>query len=168
MNYVWHLAQMNVATGQYPLDDPRMRGFMNQLDNINAMADAAPGFIWRLQSDSGNATDIDVGGDPLFIVNLSVWASADALFEFVYKTAHRNVMVQRRSWFEKPEGLYQVLWWVAAGHTPTPQEGLDRLALLQRNGPSVEAFTFRSRFPHPGVEGEPSDLHPEPYCSGWD
>jgi hypothetical protein len=164
----WHLAQMNVATALYPLDDPRIGEFMNQLDAVNALAEASPGFVWRLKSDSGNATDIKVGDDPLFIVNMSVWASAEALFDFVYKSAHRLVMGKRREWFARPEKSYMVLWWVPAGHAPTVEEGLARLAHLDRHGPGAHAFTFKERFPHPSAAGEPEDMQPEPYCVGWE
>ena len=95
MSADWHIAQINVGTTRYPTDDPRMSGFMNRLDDINALADQSPGFVWRMQSESGNATDIDVGGDPLFIANMSVWTSAEALFDFVNKTAHRGLMSKR-------------------------------------------------------------------------
>tara|TARA_R110002110_G_scaffold406421_1_gene626433 strand:+ start:256490 stop:256996 length:507 start_codon:yes stop_codon:yes gene_type:complete len=164
----WHLAQLNVGTIKYPQDDPRMSGFMNRLDEINALAETSPGFIWRLQSDSGNATDIDTGRGPLFIANMSVWATADALFDYVYKSMHREVMIQRRSWFEKPQNLYQVLWWVPAGHTPTVDEALERLDLLQEVGPNPRAFTFKSQFSHPDADDKPDGMAPEPYCSGWD
>jgi heme-degrading monooxygenase HmoA len=164
----WHLAQMNVATLRYPLDDPRVADFVNQLDEINALAERSPGFVWRLKGDGGNATDIQVTDDPDFIVNMSVWESAEALFAFVYTSAHRPVMTRRREWFVPPKGPYQVLWWVAAGATPAVQEGLDRLAHLDRHGPSAHAFTFKSRFPPPGRTGGPSDLAPDPYCVGWE
>ncbi|MDP7545871.1 MAG: DUF3291 domain-containing protein, partial [Alphaproteobacteria bacterium] len=88
----WNIAQINIATAQFPLDDPRLAGFMDQLDAINALADRAPGFVWRLQSDSGNATDIRVGGDDRLIVNMSVWQSAEALSAYVYESAHRGVL----------------------------------------------------------------------------
>lgn len=168
MSADWHIAQINVATSLYPTDDPRMSGFMTQLDVVNALADQSPGFVWRLQSESGNATDIDVGGDPMLLVNMSVWASVEALFEFVYKTAHRKVMINRREWFQKPDAAYQVLWWVPAGHTPTVEEALSRLEQLNRIGPSPRAFNFKTQFPCPGLEGGPNDLKPEPYCSGWE
>ena len=164
----WHLAQINLATLKYPQDDPRVHGFMSRLDEINALADRAPGFVWRMQSESGNATDIDVGGEPLLLANMSVWESADALFDYVYKSMHREVMVQRREWFERPADLYQVLWWIPAGHLPTAQEGLDRLELLKQQGPGPEAFTFKQQFPCPGDTGKPGGRAPEPYCSGWD
>ncbi|MGI9334090.1 MAG: DUF3291 domain-containing protein, partial [Gammaproteobacteria bacterium] len=161
----WHIAQINVGTTLYPTDDVRMSGFMSRLDDINTLADRSPGFVWRLQSESGNATDIDVGGPPLFLVNMSVWTSVEALFEFVYKTAHRPVMIDRRKWFQKPDGAYQALWWVAAGHLPAVEEGLARLELLNSIGPSPRAFSFNSKYPPPDFEGGPKDLEPEPYCS---
>jgi len=165
----WHLAQINVGTVKYPPEDPRMSGFMNRLDEINALAEESPGFVWRLQSDSGNATDIDVGGEPLFLANMSVWESVESLFDYVYKSVHREVMSQRRNWFERPTDLYQVLWWIPAEHTPTPQEGLDRIALLKERGPSPEAFTFKQRFPAPGESGGSKDgLNPDEFCSGWE
>lgn len=164
----WHLAQINVAHARYPLEDPRIADFVAQLDAINALAERSPGFVWRLQGDSGNATDIKVENDPNVIVNMSLWRNAEALFDFVYKSAHRPVMTRRREWFLPPEGAYQALWWVEAGRTPTLQEGLDRLAHLDRNGPSAQAFTFKTRFPAPGHAGGPRDLAPEPYCVGWE
>jgi len=167
MNAKWHIAQINVATARYALDDARMSGFMNQLDQINALADRSAGFVWRLQSESGNATDIHVGGDPRLLVNMSVWASVEVLFDFVYKTAHRSVMINRRKWFVKPIGAYQALWWIAAEHIPTVDEGFARLKLLSVNGPTPQAFSFKRIFSHPGVEGEPRKPVREPHCSGW-
>ena len=105
-----HLAQMNVGTTLYDLDDTGMAGFMNNLDRINALAEQTPGFVWRLTGDGNNATDIKPSDDPRFIVNMSVWESVEALFDYVYKSDHRSIMVKRREWFAKPEGPYQVLW----------------------------------------------------------
>ena len=164
----WHIAQMNVATAMYPLDDQRMSRFVEQLNDINALAESSPGFIWRLQSESGNATDITVDDNPLLIVNMSVWRSVEALFEFAYKSAHRGVVADRRKWFSRPDGAYQVLWWVPADHIPTVREGMARLALLRRLGPSSRAFNFKAKFPPPGTSGVPEDLKPEPFCSGWE
>ena len=106
----FHLAQINVARALAPLDDPRLAGFVARLDEINALADRSPGFVWRLQSDSGNATDIQVSDDPLTIVNMSVWRDLDSLFAYVYRSDHLQVMAQRRQWFEKPAGA---LTWAA-------------------------------------------------------
>jgi hypothetical protein len=163
----WHIAQMNVGTTLFPLEDPRIAEFMARLDEVNALADASPGFIWRLQSASGNATDIKVSDDPNFIVNMSVWVSVEALFDFVYKSSHRLVMAKRREWFVPPSGPYMVLWWIAVGVRPTVAEGLARLTHLNAHGPSAHAFTFREKFPPPGVAGIAEDLRPDPYCVGW-
>ena len=164
----WHLAQINVGTIKYPHDDPRMSGFMTRLDEINSLADSSPGFVWRLQGESGNATDIDVGGEPLFLANMSVWESAEALFDYVYKSMHREILIKRRSWFERPQGLYQVLWWIPAGSIPTTQEGLDRLELLTKLGPTPRAFSFKTQFPQPGEHDKPGKMPAEEFCSGWD
>ena len=164
----WQIAQMNVATALYPMDDPRIAEFVAQLDAVNALADQSPGFVWRLKSDSGNATDIKVSDDPLFIVNMSVWDSVEALFDFAYKTSHQKVMAKRRQWFARPAEQYLVLWWVPAGHRPTTEEGLERLQQLNRHGPTPEAFTFRAKFPPPSAGGRPEDLRPEPFCVGWE
>jgi hypothetical protein len=94
---VWHAAQMNVGTVRYPVDDPRIAEFMGALDRVDAMADAAPGFVWRLQSAQGNATAMLASDEPLFLVNMSVWECVEALFDSVYRTEHRLVMAKRRS-----------------------------------------------------------------------
>jgi hypothetical protein len=163
----WHIAQLNVGTLRYPADDPRVAEFMNRLDEVNAIADTSPGFRWRLQSDSGNATDIQTSDNPRFLVNMSAWDSAEALFDFVYKSMHRLVMTKRREWFERPVEAYVVLWWVPAGTTPTPAEGLARLRHLEAEGPTPYAFTFKEKFPPPSAEGPVEDMAPEPYCVGW-
>lgn len=145
----WHLAQMNVATALYALDDSRMDGFMTRLDEVNALAEDSPGFVWRLQSDSGNATDIQVTDDPRLIVNMSVWEDIESLFDFAYISAHKLVLAKRKEWFEMPSGAYQVLWWVEAGHHPTVEEGRERMQRLDRDGPRPDAFTFKKKFPAP-------------------
>ncbi len=154
----YHLAQINVARALAPLDDPRLAGFVARLDEINALADRAPGFVWRLQSDSGNATDIQVSADPNLIVNLSVWEDLDALFAFVYRSDHLQVMAQRRQWFEKPAGAFMALWWLPAGRLPTAEEGLARIEELDRQGPTPEAFTFKAPFDSAGRPVDRSDL----------
>jgi hypothetical protein len=160
-----HIAQMNVATILYETDDPRMADFMNNLDRVNALAEASPGFVWRLTGDGNNATDIRPAENPLFLVNMSVWSSIAALFDFVYRSDHRGFMLRRREWFDKPEGPYQVLWWVPEGHIPTVEEGLARLRHLTEHGPTPHAFTFKTVFPE--TANAPIDLEPEPYCVGW-
>lgn len=164
---VWHLAQMNVGTTVAPVESPPLAEFLARLDAINALADRSPGFVWRLQTEAGNATDIRPTDNPRFIVNMSVWESVEALFGFVYRSDHRNVMVRRREWFEQPSSAYMVLWWVPAGSRPSIDEGLHRLHLLDSNGPTPEAFTFRHVFPPPGHAPDARDLRPDPYCVGW-
>jgi hypothetical protein len=163
----WHLAQMNVGTTVAAVESPPLADFMAQLDAINALADASPGFVWRLQTESGNATEIRPSDNPRFIVNMSVWESVEALFAYVYRSDHRRVMVRRREWFEKPAGAYMVLWWVSAGTRPSVEQGLERLRHLDANGPTPHAFTFRQVYPPPNQAPAPQDLRPDPYCVGW-
>ena len=155
-----------LAVWSAPQGDPRTAAFFSALEEINALADAAPGFVWRLQDESGNATGIRTTSDPLFAVNMSVWADADALFSFVYRSAHTNVMARRREFFEKFAGIYQALWWVPADHRPTVDEGLSRLWRLEHYGPTPDAFTFKARFPPPDHPGAPVDMQPDPWCVG--
>ena len=162
----WQLAQINVGRLLAPKGDPQVAPFFEALDRVNSMAERSPGFIWRLQSDGGNATDIQATSDPLFLVNMSVWADAEALFDFVYRSMHAPEMARRREYFERFEGSYQALWWVPAGHMPDVNEGLSRLWRLDRYGPTREAFTFKARFPAPGLPGFPQDMKPDPWCVG--
>lgn len=145
----FELAQVNVGRAKAPLDCPLMAGFVANLDRINALAEASPGFVWRLMDESGNATGIAVNEDPRVIVNLSVWRSAEELFAFVYETAHSGIMARRRAWFERWDEPHMALWWVPAGHRPSVAEALERLAYLAKHGPTERAFTFKARFPAP-------------------
>ncbi len=163
---IWHLAQINVGRLTAPQGDPRTADFFAALDRINALAEVSPGFVWRLQDESGNATGIRVTADPLFAVNLSVWETADALFDFVYRSAHTPVMARRREFFQTFEGRYQALWWIPAGHRPTVDEGISRLWKLEHFGPTCDAFTFKTRFPAPNEVGAPVDMKPDPWCIG--
>jgi hypothetical protein len=162
----WHLAQINVGRMVAPYGDPRVADFFDALHRINALADRSPGFVWRLQSESGDATDIQTTSDPLFLVNISVWSDAESLFSFVYRSAHTPEMARRREYFEHFAGAYQALWWVPVGHVPNVDEGLSRLWRLDRYGPTQEAFTFKARFPAPGTQGQPTDMQPDPWCMG--
>lgn len=168
----WHLAQINVARAVAPIEDPVMAVFVAQLDAINAVADASPGFVWRLQSESGNATDIKAYSDPKIIINMSVWESAEALFEYVYKSDHLSVLRRRKDWFERANRPIMALWWVPAGQTPTVEDGVERLNYLAEHGPTERAFTFKERFPAPdegagGPARRDPNLVPEDYCEGW-
>lgn len=142
----YHLAQVNIAKMRAPIDSPIMAEFVAQLDAINAVAEAAPGFIWRLQSEAGNATSIRVFDDLMLIINMSVWESVEALFEYTYRSNHVDIFRRRGDWFERMETPHMALWWIPAGHIPTPQEAKDKLALLEREGATPLAFTFKRRF----------------------
>lgn len=150
----WHLAQLNIGVLRAPVDSPQLAGFVEMLDPINALADRTPGFVWRLQTEDGNATAIRPFEDERIAVNLSVWASLEALGEFVYASSHLDVLRRRREWFERMREAYLVLWWIPAGTVPTVEEAKRRLELLRERGPSPEAFTFREPFPPPD-ETEP-------------
>ncbi|WP_116201736.1 DUF3291 domain-containing protein [Amycolatopsis circi] len=142
-----HLAQLNVGITRHPLDDPRMHGFTSMLDTLNEVADNAPGFVWRLVEDGGNdATAIrtPLGDDVL--VNMSVWESREALWDYVYRSGHLDMLRRRSEWFELPKTPFQVLWWVPAGHIPSVEEAVQRLELLREKGPSPSAFGFRDSY----------------------
>jgi hypothetical protein len=151
----YHLAQINIARLRAPIGDPLVAEFVANLDRINALADSSPGFVWRLTGDGDDATDIQPdASDPLIAVNMSVWESPQALGAFVYRSDHQPVMRRRAEWFEKLE-LYMALWWVPAGHIPTVEGGMGKIALLRRHGPTAEAFTFRDIFPPRDAEEAP-------------
>lgn len=152
----FHLAQVNIGRLRAPIDDPSMEGFRSQLDPINALADRSPGFVWRLQTEAGNAIAIRPFSDERMAINMSVWESLDALQQFVYRSAHRGPLRDKRQWFETIEGPIQALWWIPVAHIPTIAEAFDRLQHLKEHGPSAKAFTFRTPFPPPG--GDPSDV----------
>lgn len=140
----YHLAQVNIARMKAPLDAPLMAGFVARLEEINALADRSPGFVWRLQTEAGDATYLRPYDDDRILFNLSVWESVETLKEYVYRTAHAELLRDRRSWFEQFDGAAVALWWVPAGHRPSVDEAKQRLARLQAEGPSQFAFTFRS------------------------
>jgi len=142
-----HLAQFNIGRMLGPLDGPVMRGFVERLEEINAIADGTPGFVWRLQTDAGNATYLRPYDDEWIIVNMSVWETVEDLRNFVFSGKHSEVLRQRREWFEKLEKPITVLWWVPAGHVPSIDEAKKRLAHLQERGPTPFAFSFRTVFP---------------------
>jgi len=154
----WHLAQLNIGRLRAPVDDPATAEFMAALDPINALAEGSSGFVWRLQTEEGNATSIRAfEGDDLMILNLSVWESLEMLADYVYRTAHTAFLQRRREWFERLGEAYLVLWWIPAGTLPTIDEALARLDHLRASGPTAEAFTFRQPFARPGGRAIPTD-----------
>jgi hypothetical protein len=156
------LAQVNIARLVAPLDDPQLEDFVAALDPVNAAADAAPGFVWRLQTEDGDATSIrafhwDVGDSSGVIVNMSVWRDVDSLADFVYGELHRQVLKRRREWFQRMSTAYTACWWVPAGHRPATQEAEERLLHLRVHGPTPYAFTLRTSYPSPATEAKPQE-----------
>lgn len=145
----FELAQLNVGRAVAPLDDAVMADFMNWLDEVNALAERNPGFVWRLQGDNGNNTSLKVSEDPRFIVNLSVWSSIEALFDFTYRSDHRTVFKRRYEWFERSSTPNAVLWWQPTGTVPSVDEAVARLDRLTTLGPTPEAFSFKQHYPPP-------------------
>jgi len=143
----FHIAQVNIGRIRAELDDPIMAGFVNRLEEINALADGSPGFVWRLQEPAGNATYLRPYDDERTLMNMSVWESIEPLRHYVFKTAHVELLRQRQAWFEKFAGAYTALWWVPAGHIPGIDEAKKRLAHIESHGPTQFAFTFAKTFP---------------------
>lgn len=150
------LAQLNIASMKEPLESPSMADFVVNLDRINALAEAADGFVWRLQTDEGDATAVrPLGAQTL--VNLSVWRDVAALKDYVYKTAHAQIMRRRQEWFDRMGEAYVVLWWVPVGHRPGVDEAMDKLRVLRSVGPSAQAFNFKQSFAPPQADLEPKE-----------
>jgi hypothetical protein len=145
----FQLAQVNVGRLRAPLDSPDIAEFVALLAPLNALADASPGFVWRLQTEAGNATEIKAFDDELMILNMSVWRSLEDLRNYVYRSEHVQVLRRRRDWFEKLSEIHLALWWMPDGRRPTVEEALWRVELIRANGPTPEAFTFRAPFGPP-------------------
>jgi hypothetical protein len=143
----YQVAQVNIAMPVEPVTSARLAEFVELLEPVNALADAAPGFVWRLQTDDGDATGIRAFGDDRLIVNMSVWESVEALTSFVFGTFHAEVMRQRREWFTQIREPYTVAWWLPTGSVPTIADAEDRLDALRRHGPTPYAFTLLRSFP---------------------
>lgn len=152
----FHLAQVNIAWALAPLDNPLMAGFNAQIEHVNALADTAPGFVWRWKSDEAGEQP---GTDPSLLFNLSVWESVEALRDYVYRGGHTKPFAARKFWFHPPQGPHLALWWIPAGHIPETREALARLEVLDQHPPGPAAFTFRQQFPAP-------DSPPGPGFSG--
>lgn len=148
----FQLAQVNIGRARGEMTDPVMAEFVAQLPAINALADQSPGFVWRLQTEDGDATAVRPYEDAGILINLSVWADLPALRAYVYRSAHAAVMRRRREWFERFERVYVALWWVPPGHRPPVAEAVARLAHLEQHGPTAFAFSFAEPF---GPDGFP-------------
>lgn len=150
----WLLAQINIAEALYDIDAPEMLGFTSRLDEINAVADAAPGFVWRLQSDAGDATDILLFPDrPRLIINMSVWQDFESFSDFVFRSGHIELMKARHTWFMTTREATHAMWWMPLGAPmPTAEEGWDRLCLLRDKGPTPAAFPLSRRYDPPTID----------------
>jgi Domain of unknown function (DUF3291) len=164
------LAQVNIGRLVAPLDSPRLADFAAGLDPVNAVADGAPGFVWRLQTEDGNATALRAfeadaeGSDGGILINMSVWESVEALAAFVYGDEHLAVLRRRREWFERLKEAYAALWWVPRGHIPTITEAEERVKSLREHGPTPQAFTLRVHFPPPDSSETRARVSPEDWA----
>jgi hypothetical protein len=147
----YELAQLNVGIIRGPMDSPVMADFAANLERINALADHSTGFLWRLQTEEGNATSIRPFEDENLLLNMSVWRDVESLHKYVYGSAHLEIMRRRREWFERMRDAFFVLWWVPKGHRPSIAEATAKLDVLRARGPTADAFTFRQAFPPPDV-----------------
>lgn len=161
----FELAQVNIARLKAPLDSPQLKDFVDNLDPVNADAEAADGFVWRLKDDTGNATDVSVFGDEWLILNLTMWRDTNALTAYMYQGRHREMLARRREWFEQVREAMVTLWWVPAGHRPTVAEAESRLLHLRTNGPTPYAFTLRHAFPPQGAQPVLNELPDDLGCS---
>ena len=158
MSAGWHVAQVNIALPREPLDSPALAEFVANLEPVNALADGAPGFVWRLADETGDATSIRAFDDERLIINMSAWESIEDLWEFVYSGRHLGVMRRRREWMTRIAKSYLALWWVRADTLPAIDDARLRLDHLRAHGPTAYAFTFKRRFPPPasGTERRPA------------
>lgn len=141
-----YLAQVNIARMKTPLEDPAMADFVARLEEINTLADVSDGFVWRLQTPEGDATYLRPYDDDRILFNLSVWTSPETLKAYVYRTAHAELLRDRRKWFEAMSESYLAMWWVPVGHVPSIEEAKERLEHLRVHGPSPYAFTMKQIF----------------------
>ena len=146
-----HLAQVNIARLIEPLDSQKLADFVAAIDPVNASADLAPGFVWRLKTEEGNATSLsafewDLEGSAGVLTNMSVWESYDALKEFVFSPLHREVLRNRKSWLFNVAEATTALWWITAGTIPTLEDAESKIRYLRKNGPSPLAFDLSTKY----------------------
>lgn len=144
LQHTYQLAQLNIACLKYPMDDPRMGSFLNQVDSVNNSAKAAPGFVW-MQTDGDSAEESSVFG-PKYLVNLSVWSNIKTLRDFTFGQPHLDVLKARTEWFDRMKSPHLVLWWILEGQFPSMAEARNRLLYLEQNGPSPVAFGWAGEF----------------------
>ena len=142
----YHLAQINIGRTVDALDSPALADFMAGLAEINALAEASPGYVWRLQTPEGDATGLHPYPDERIIINLTVWETLEQLKDFAYKSQHAQFLRRRVEWFEKFDGPFIALWWVKAGEIPSIADAQARLEHLRTHGETPYAFSFRKTF----------------------
>jgi len=142
----FNLTQLNIARMLAPIDSPVMADFVANLDRINTLAENSPGFVWRLKDDTNNATSIRIFDDDFLIVNMSVWETTEALFQYVYQSDHVEIFKRRKEWFEKMDQMHMALWHVPKDYTPSVADAVDRLTYLRQYGETPYAFSFRKKF----------------------
>lgn len=142
----YHLAQLNIADAKADSLSEIMQGFYNRIEEIHELAEKSPGYIWRYQDEEGDDVAERVFGNPLMLINLTLWQDIESLRHFVYKTAHKELIQGRKAWFKDMPDMHQVLWWVPEGHIPSVQESKDKLNLLREHGPTKNAFSFAKPF----------------------
>ncbi len=145
----FQIAQINIAKAVDEMDSETMQGFVSRLEEINALADSAEGFVWRLQTEEGDSTSIRVFNDPSLIVNISVWENIEALKSFVYRSIHVELIQDREAWFSKMAEVHQTLWWIPEGHIPSVEEAKQKLEHFKQHGATQQSFTFGKPFPSP-------------------
>ena len=142
----YNLAQVNIADMVADLDDPVMSGFVQRLDEINKLADSSLGFVWRFQSDEGDATYLRPYENKNILFNMSVWESLETLKAYVYNSAHLELLRSKKNWFHKPGMPHMALWWIPKGYIPDVNEGLGKIKIINEKGACEEAFTFNRPF----------------------
>jgi len=152
----WQLAQVNIGRLREPLDHPQLAAFVEALDPVNAAAERATGFVWRLKTEEGNATSVkaftwDAGESAGVIINMSVWTDVEHLTAFVLGDLHRAILRRRREFFQRMAEAYLACWWAPEGHRPSTGEAEERVLYLRSHGPTPFAFTLRQHFPPPGA-----------------
>lgn len=145
---MYQLAQINIAQMKgSDFNDPVMADFVANIDRINQIAEASPGFVWRLKDEQDNALNINPFEDSSLLINISVWEAIAPLESFVYGAMHLEIMKRKKEWFHHFKGFYYALWWIKAGEYPSAVEAEKQLAFPQENGPTEKVFTFKETYP---------------------
>ncbi len=144
---MFHLAQLNIGRLHHGLDSAETAEFTAALGPINALAEATPGFVWRLVDDDGQSSSyVRLPGedDPLTIVNMSVWADLESLQHFMYRSGHAMYLRRRIEWFERNPEATSVCWWIPVGSLPDLDDAHRRLLHLRAHGPTSQGWPVNS------------------------